>query len=248
MSKTPKSRWRKWIYAFSFFTGAFVTVTQFQNCAPEGAFESASLNIQGITDLGNFDDVEDNDHDTSKFTAKPITRFVVPMMDRQSTEAVLQNAFGPSWTAESSNIQTRGVEFGKGCSFYGEYNAKTNGTLALAAGAEACRANTPLQLLGTTATANPARSSYLMSACSELSNNSTTLNYFLNKVGSSTERAEYKNETMIKAYEAFYVGKAKPSQTLIDSLKIIGQSQSSSQKAWSAIAFTLCASGQWQVL
>lgn len=219
-------------------------VTQFQNCA-EGSFDVASMSIPVPEGDGDF---KKKDVHVPIIKDKPISQFTPPLMDRQSVAAILENAFGPSWTREPANVQVRAQDFGKPCSIYEEYLTQINGRAVLGTGSEVCRLssanyNVSLETLATTA-----RSSYLLTACSYLAHSDTTLNYFMSKVGSESERNTYSDQVLTNAYELFFVGKPKPSVTIIDALRFLGVGQSDSKKAWSAIAFTLCSSGQWQVL
>lgn len=226
-----------------------ILLTQFQNCAPEGAFEAASIDLSAAEGVGGFEGLEGDDHDFLELQTKATSQFVPPMMDRQMIASLFENAFGPSWAAvDTSNVEARATEFSKDCSIYSEYLTSVSGKKVLGQDAEVCRLTSANFIVSLESVITPSRSSYLLRTCSDLSNHNTTLTYFMNKVGKTADRNAYSDDTLINAYSLFYVGKPEPSQTVIDSLRFIGVSQKDVKKAWSAIAFTLCASGHWQVL
>jgi|GEM_PF-1599991 hypothetical protein len=225
--------------------GSVALMTQFQNCAPDMAFDAASMNLDANAGLGDIQDLG-VDSPTGEFQTKPISQFSAPLMDRQMVTAVLANAFGPSWSVESANIEIRQTDFGKTCSIYSEYLTNVSGKNVLGQESETCRFSNLEE--GVKSLSTPVRSAYLTTACSDLSENATTFNYFLSKVGTAASRNSFSDDSLENAYRLFYVAKPPPSQSVIDSMRFIGNSQSDPNKAWAAIAFSLCASGQWQVL
>lgn len=226
---------------------SIILLTQFQNCAPEGAFEAASI-------------IEDPLHPNGKFEIpketpvtpdpKPILSFSPPLMDRENVENILTNAFGPGFKAEPYNLELLGKEFGKNCSAYKEHYVKNAaGTRVAGAGSETCRYTSINFSVDSIGNSNASRSSYLMKSCSWLSQNTTSFNYFLSKVGTTASRNSFSDASLTSAYNLFFVGKPAPARNLLDSMKLIGMSQQSNpNKGWAAIAYTLCSSGLWQML
>lgn len=223
-------------------------ITQFQNCGPEGSFDVASRSMDSIAATDQFASFDD--HTDEYVKPEPISSFSPPLADRQVVEGILTNAFGPSFRSVNSvALQNRGPDFGKNCSIYEEHYVSVNGSRRRASTAEACRAGS-VNFIDTNATqgSTPSRSAYMMRACSALASNNTTLNYFINQLGSDAELENFETGAIIKAYSLFYVGKPAPSNSLISAIRFIGENQADPRKAWSAIAFTLCTSEQWQVL
>lgn len=227
--------------------GSLVLITQYQNCAPEGAFEAASRSLDSVAATDQFLGL---DHEDTYVKPVPISTFSSPLADRQIVEGILTNAFGPSFRSVNSvALHNRGPEFGKSCALYEEHYVSINGSRQLAPNVEACRTSS-VNFIDTHATqgATPSRSAYMMRACSALVSNSTTFNYFMNQLGTKAERDNLETGAIIKAYSLFFIGKPAPSNTLISAIRFIGESQSDPTRAWSAIVYSLCTSEQWQVL
>lgn len=220
--------------------------SQFQNCAPQGSFESASMSPASL--VATEGDADPTEPETPVVIKDPISNFSTPFTDRDVTAGILEHAFGPSTkAADSANIELLGSYFGKSCSLMSEYYVMAGGSRTRGAN-EICRLASANFGVTTASNSTVTRSSNLIKACSDLSSNTITLNYFMTQLGSPSDLNAFTDASLTKAYQLFFVGKPEPSQTVLSALKIIATSQPDGNKAWSAIAYTLCSSGQWQVL
>mgnify|MGYP004144198821 FL=1 len=216
----------------------------FQNCSTEGAFESSSLSKSSTTSFEHMY----GDHSIADLQEKPISTFNAPLMDRQMVVSILERAFGPRWFIEDSNIESQAPDFGYSCLPMVDAYTMINGRRVLANETEPCHWATDNFKLQSPPAAGVARASYLKNACSVLTDNSVTLDYFMSQLGSEEEVAQFSDASLLRAYQLFFVGKPDPSESLLDALRFISTNQPDTKKAWSAIAFSLCAPGQWQVL
>lgn len=228
---------------FSILLCCATTVVLFQNCgAPMHgmAVQSSDMNHS------------DQNHWETRVEE---TTYSPNLVDRFYIMSLFKDVFGPNAvTVDSSStgsaIYTRLNEFGTPCTAYEDYRilngqnrvrARTDRTCVYGDRSDYLNAN-----IIPTATAS--REGYLVNICTSLVENTTTLNYALKKISGLTTVPPVNRDRLTKLYAHFYRGRPEPAPGIVDSLEMIFQYEANLTKAWKAAIYSVCASGQWQVL
>ena len=228
---------------FSILVCSAITVVLFQNCGAP---------MHGMAVQSSEMDHSDQNHWESKVQE---TSYSPNLVDRFYIMAVFKDVFGPSAvnvdnSSTGSAIYTRLNEFGTPCTAYEDYRILNGQNRVRARADRDCVYGDRTDFLNANiiSTATASREGYLINACTSLVENTTTLNHAIRKITGRMNYPAAERETLKKLYAHFYRGRPEPAPGIVDSLEMIFQYEANLTKAWKAAIYSVCASGQWQVL
>ena len=241
------------------FSVLSILIIPFQNC--KVAFESThkesvELNSENdqfeepvIVDPKNPNNPEPGeDHGLRKKTE---TAYQPVLADRYYLRSLFTNIFGPSAEAvDSTKLTINALDHGGPCSLYENqyvYNPSNGKKTALFA-MRACGSTSPNYLIPfVTPKVTVSRQALISRTCSDLTNNTTTMKFALNRISSEAVPAST-NENVLKAFRLFYVTHPHPDEDLIKTLSYMLPTQGATLDQWRTVIYTICISGHWQIL
>jgi hypothetical protein len=226
---------------------AMAMILQFQNC---GGFEANEIFENfSFEEINQIDEQEMHEIDPNLLT-KTETQYEPLLFDRYMVHSILSDVFGPSLlSVDSARPYYVASEFGAPCSLYVDHNVYNESTKQWVQvdRMESCTRNSSDFLhANLNSKATVTRQALLAKSCSDLTNNTTTMTYALNKISLGSLPVPTQ-QNLIKLYRLFYRSHPEPSQTLIDTLKVMFPSENVLIDHWKAALYTVCVSSQWQV-
>lgn len=231
-------------------TFGFLTATTaflFQNCAAEFTATSAEDTTFSSVSV-NYEDP----HVPTELLEKVSTSYEPLLADRYYIQSLFADNFGPkAATVDTATMITDSLTNGSACNPYNDHSVakRASDNAKLRANAmEVCGVATASRI---TSPVNPkptvTRQAKMVRACSDLTTNNETFNFFLKKI-SAAPIPEPSEENVVKAVDFFYRSTSTPDQPVIDSLRMLFSSQTPTVDDWRSVVYTICISPQWQVL
>lgn len=233
-----------------------VLVIPFQNC--KVAFDSTLSSVEKTSEDEFFEEPiivdpkkpEDpepgEDHGIKKKTE---TAYQPVLADRYYLKSLFTNIFGPTTeTVDSTKMFNNALDHGSPCSLYEDQHALVGAKKTRMFPDRICAPTLPSYLI---AFVNPkvtvSRQALTSRACSDLTNNDTTLKYALKRISSETIPSST-DENVLKLFRLFYVTHPDPDEELIETLSYMLPTQGATYDHWRTLIYTVCISGHWQIL